>query len=83
MQAGPVQTKNPDLLIKWKSGRIHAHALQKMSDYVILFLPPYSVPIHGKEVKSMNGVLSFVLSIAASVIAYYICKWIDKKTQGR
>ena len=27
----------------------------------------------------MDLVLSFMLSILASVIAYYICKWLDRK----
>ena len=27
----------------------------------------------------MDMILSFMLSILASVIAYYICKWLDRK----
>ena len=27
----------------------------------------------------VNSILSFMLSILASVIAYYICKWLDGK----
>lgn len=29
----------------------------------------------------MDMILSFMLSILASVIAYYICKWLDGKWQ--
>ena len=29
----------------------------------------------------MDMILSFMLSILASVIAYYICKWVDRKEQ--
>ena len=30
----------------------------------------------------MEGVLySFILSILASVLAYYICKWLDKQNK--
>lgn len=28
----------------------------------------------------MDGlILSFVLSVAASIVAYYICKWLDEQ----
>ncbi len=30
-----------------------------------------------KEVTAMQTFFDFVLSIVASVIAYYICKWLD------
>ena len=30
-----------------------------------------------KEVEIMDYILSFVLSVAASVVGYYICKWLD------
>ena len=30
-----------------------------------------------KEVSTLEHIISFLLSIAASVIAYYICKWLD------
>ena len=26
---------------------------------------------------SMNWILSFAISVTASVVAYYICKWLD------
>ena len=30
-----------------------------------------------KGVSSLNNIMSFLLSVMASVIAYYICKWLD------
>ena len=30
-------------------------------------------------VLSMDTILSFMLSILAGVITYYICKWLDRK----
>ena len=32
-----------------------------------------------KEVESVNVLISFVVSVAASVVGYYICKWIDRR----
>ena len=32
-----------------------------------------------KEVDLMTLVTSFVISVAASVAGYYICKWLDRK----
>ena len=34
---------------------------------------------HGKEVNLMEYVISFALSVAASVAAYYVCKWLDEQ----
>lgn len=31
-----------------------------------------------KEVEFMTYIISFVLSVAASVVGYYICKWLDR-----
>lgn len=36
-------------------------------------------PSTGKEVNSMNAVISFVLSVAAGIVSYYICKWLDEQ----
>lgn len=31
----------------------------------------------------MDGlILSFVLSVAASIVAYYICKWLDEQVRS-
>ncbi len=32
-----------------------------------------------KEVELVAYVASFVISVVASVVGYYICKWIDRK----
>lgn len=31
----------------------------------------------------MDGVITFFLSVAASVVGYYICKWLDGKIGKR
>ena len=31
------------------------------------------------EVNIMSILVSFIVSLLASIVAYYICKWIDKK----
>ncbi|EHO50712.1 hypothetical protein HMPREF9099_02325 [Lachnospiraceae bacterium oral taxon 082 str. F0431] len=31
------------------------------------------------DVKIMSIAVSFIVSLSASIVAYYICKWIDKK----
>lgn len=33
---------------------------------------------HGKEVVVMTDLITFIMSVAASVTAYYICKWLDR-----
>ena len=30
-----------------------------------------------EEVSFMNFIISFTLSVAAGVVSYYICKWLD------
>lgn len=32
-----------------------------------------------EEVSRLEFVISFVVSVAASIVAYYICKWLDKQ----
>ena len=32
-----------------------------------------------KEVGTLEIVITFFVSVAASVVAYYICKWLDGK----
>ena len=27
----------------------------------------------------MNAIISFVLSVAAGIVSYYICKWLDEQ----
>ena len=46
--------------------------------YSILAAPLRPI-LHGKEVRLMNTVLTFILSVAAGVVAYYVCKWLDEQ----
>ena len=34
---------------------------------------------YGKEVRSMETILNFLLSVAAGVVADAICKWLDEQ----
>ena len=46
--------------------------------YDIMFaLPP--LDRQRKGVYRLDFILSFLLSVAASVFAYYICKWLDRE----
>ena len=51
-----------------------------MSKYAILKSLPcfHSIP-ERKEVRPMSEILSFVLSVAAGVVANYIYKWLDEQ----
>lgn len=31
----------------------------------------------------MNNIIGFFLSVAASVVGYYICKWLDRHRKGK
>ena len=46
--------------------------------YDILIMLPLPIPV-GKGVRVVHIFLSFLLSVTASVVAYYICKWLDGK----
>ena len=37
-----------------------------------------AIPSGGKEVKIMEFLMSFMISVLASVVSYYICKWLDR-----
>lgn len=45
-------------------------------------MPLHSSHFHGKEVIPMEMVFTFVLSVAAGIVAYYICKWLDDLFKG-
>ena len=30
----------------------------------------------------MDAIFTFILSVAASIVAYYICKWLDEQFRG-
>ena len=57
---------------KRRSGR----CLSDFAVYGILkVLPPPNRQREG--VRPMKEIISFLISVAASVVAYYICKWLD------
>ena len=43
----------------------------------IMGLRPCPPIYSGGEVRKMESILSFILSVGANVAAYYICKWLD------
>ncbi len=45
-----------------------------MYDIINLLSSSYS----RKEVFVVQLIISFMLSVGASVVAYYICKWLDR-----
>ena len=51
--------------------------------YVIMVLRPCPPIYSGGEVRKMESILSFILSVGANVAAYYICKWLDGWFMGR
>ena len=40
-------------------------------------MPLSAVPRAGKEVNALNTIISFVWSVAAGIVANFICKWLD------
>lgn len=46
------------------------------SIYVILL--SLSLPPTWREVNQLDILASFIISVMASVVAYYICKWLDR-----
>ena len=46
--------------------------------YSILAAPLRPI-LHGREVRLMDVVSTFLLSVAAGIVAYYICKWLDEQ----
>ena len=49
----------------------------------IMGLRPCPPIYSGGEVRKMESILSFILSVGANVAAYYICKWLDGWFTGR
>ena len=49
----------------------------------IMVLRPCPPIYSGGEVRKMESILSFILSVGANVAAYYICKWLDGWFMGR
>ncbi len=54
--------------------------LWKRGDYGILAVP--STLSGRREVCGVHIILSFLISVAASVAAHYICKWLDGDDDG-
>ena len=50
--------------------------------YTVLVGLPTSI-YKRKGVSFMNFIISFTLSVAAGVVSYYICKWLDGWLKGR
>ena len=48
-----------------------------MSKYVIILVLPPPIQVQKGGCSRMDPILSFYLSVMASVVAYYICKWLD------
>ena len=51
--------------------------------YVIMVLRPCPPIYSGGEVRKMPSITTFMLSVAANVASYYICKWLDGWFTGR
>ena len=51
--------------------------------YVIMGLRPCPPIYSGGEVRQMPSISTFILSVAANVASYYICKWLDGWFTGR
>lgn len=44
---------------------------------------PFSKPWHGEDVNNMESLSSFFVSVAAGVVGYYLCKWLDRHRKGK
>ena len=51
--------------------------------YVIMVLRSCPPIYSGGEVRKMPSITTFMLSVAANVASYYICKWLDGWFTGR
>ena len=62
---------------------IPEHFLQRLSGFGIMIL--LSLPQSGSRegVRSLYFIITFLLSVLAGIIAYYICKWIDRHGKGQ
>ena len=49
----------------------------------IMGLRPCPPIYSGGEVRKMPSITTFILSVAANVASYYICKWLDGWFTGR
>lgn len=59
-------------------------AAMKSSSLVLLFLSNFGTISSAatlssrKEVFQLENVIAFIISLAASVVSYYLCKWLDR-----
>jgi hypothetical protein len=35
------------------------------------------------EVEMLEILISFLVSVAAGIISYYVCKWLDRRSKGK
>ena len=67
-------------------GRPHRflYLFGELYDIIVLRLVPPNLPRMGEGgCRLMAYIFSFVLSVAANVASYYICKWLDGWLKGR
>ena len=51
-----------------------------MRSYFVLYCmrcPSPMLPRRGKEVDPLEILFTFIETVAAQVVAYYLCKWLD------
>ena len=36
-----------------------------------------------EEVDTLEFVIGFLVSVAAGIISYYVCKWLDRRSKGK
>lgn len=52
-----------------------------LSNFGIIFLLPFK-SWQQEEVGVLDTFISFIVSVAAGIISYYICKWLDRHGKG-
>lgn len=50
--------------------------------YVMLVSLPFSL-WQQREVIALSILVSFFVSVVASVVGYYVCKWLDRHGKGK
>ena len=58
---------------------IRVDSLRIVEIYGILIVSAFRLHYTEKEVVRMETIFSFALSVAAGIVAYYICKWLDEQ----
>ena len=56
-----------------------------LSNFGIITVLPDNYPICGNRegVETVNVLIDFLVSVMASVVGYYVCKWFDRRDKGR